>query len=118
MRPSASTRAIEPPPAPISTISMTGMRTGSPLPFLKRDWRSISKVRPLSGSPSSIRQILAVVPPMSKESTRVSPRSSAMRPARMAPPAGPDSTSRTGMATAVARLARLPPEVIRWIGWR
>jgi hypothetical protein len=32
MRFSRSTRAIEPPPAPISTISMTGMRSGSPLP--------------------------------------------------------------------------------------
>ena len=32
----ASTRAIEPPPAPISTISITGMRTGRPLPFMKR----------------------------------------------------------------------------------
>ena len=47
---------------------------------------------------------------------RRSPRSSAMRPARMAPPAGPDSTRRTGKRAAVSRLARLPPEVIRWIG--
>ena len=31
-RSSWSTRAIEPPPAPISTISITGMRTGRPLP--------------------------------------------------------------------------------------
>ncbi len=94
------------------------MRTGRPLPFLKRDCRSISNTRPFSGSPLSIRQILAVVPPMSKESTRLSPRSIATRPARIAPPAGPDSTSRTGMRTAVSRLARLPPEVIRWIGCR
>ena len=36
MRFMRSTRAIEPPPAPISTISMTGMRSGRPLPFLKR----------------------------------------------------------------------------------
>jgi hypothetical protein len=33
MRPSASVRAIEPPPAPISTMSITGMRTGMPLPL-------------------------------------------------------------------------------------
>ena len=33
-RPSLSTRAIEPPPAPISTISITGMRTGMPEPFM------------------------------------------------------------------------------------
>jgi hypothetical protein len=36
MRRSLSTCAIEPPPAPISTISITGMRSGRPLPFLKR----------------------------------------------------------------------------------
>ena len=97
---------------------MMGMRTGVPLPFLKRDWRSTSKARAFSGSPSSIRQILAVVPPMSKDRMRRSPRSSAMRPARMAPPAGPDSTRRTGKRAAVSRLARLPPEVIRWMGSR
>ena len=36
MRCMRSTRAIEPPPAPISTISITGTRTGSPLPFTFR----------------------------------------------------------------------------------
>ncbi len=34
-RRSASTRAIEPPPVPISIISITGTLIGSPLPFLK-----------------------------------------------------------------------------------
>ena len=33
MRFMSSTPATEPPPAPISTISTTGTRTGSPLPF-------------------------------------------------------------------------------------
>ena len=28
--------AIEPPPAPISTISITGIEIGMPLPFLNR----------------------------------------------------------------------------------
>jgi hypothetical protein len=32
----ASTWASEPPPAPISTMSMTGMLMGIPEPFLKR----------------------------------------------------------------------------------
>jgi hypothetical protein len=36
MRAIASTRAIEPPPAPISIISITGMRTGRPLPLTSR----------------------------------------------------------------------------------
>ena len=35
-RPKSSTSAMEPPPAPISTISITGTRTGRPLPFWKR----------------------------------------------------------------------------------
>ena len=34
--PSESTRAMLPPPAPISIISMTGMRTGKPLPLRNR----------------------------------------------------------------------------------
>ena len=45
MRFRASTCAIEPPPAPISTISITGMRTGRPRPFMKRAARSTSKAR-------------------------------------------------------------------------
>ena len=49
MRLSESTRAMEPPPAPISTISITGMRTGMPEPFRNRAARSTSKVRPLNG---------------------------------------------------------------------
>ena len=48
MRPSESTRAIEPPPAPISTISITGMRSGRPLPFEKAvDARHFERARGL-----------------------------------------------------------------------
>ena len=65
MRPSRSTAATDPPPAPISIMSMTGMDTVMPLPFLKRVVRATSKVRAVRGAPSVIRQILAVVPPMS-----------------------------------------------------
>ena len=43
-------------------------------------------------------QILAVVPPMSKERMWSMPKRSAIQADRMAPPAGPDSTSRTGKA--------------------
>jgi hypothetical protein len=35
-KPSESIRAMLPPPAPISIMSMTGMRTGKPLPLRKR----------------------------------------------------------------------------------
>ena len=42
--PSESMLAIEPPPAPISIISMTGIEMGMPLPFLNRVVRATSKV--------------------------------------------------------------------------
>ena len=38
-------RAMLPPPAPISIMSIEGMATGMPLPSLKRQRRSTSKVR-------------------------------------------------------------------------
>ena len=65
IRPMASTQAIDPPPAPISIISITGMEIGMPEPFAKRVVRATSKDRAVLGAKSSIRQILAVVPPMS-----------------------------------------------------
>ena len=70
MRRSESTRAIEPPPAPISTMSITGMRTGMPLPLAKRYARATSKWRDCCGVKSSISVIFAVVPPMSNDSAR------------------------------------------------
>ena len=95
-------RAIEPPPAPISTISITGMRSGRPLPLTKRAWRSTSKLRAVSGRKSSIRQILAVVPPMSNDSTRSSPHSAAIRPPGSRRRPGPDSIRRIGSRIACA----------------
>ena len=44
-RPNLSTSAIDPPPAPISIISITGMRTGIPLPLMNLAAREISNVR-------------------------------------------------------------------------
>ena len=66
MHPSLSIEAMEPPPAPISTISTTGVETVIPEPFLKRYERAVSKVLADFGIPLSIIQILAVVPPISK----------------------------------------------------
>jgi hypothetical protein len=111
-----STLTSDPPPAPISIISITGMRTGIPEPFRNRSARAISKRRAVWGRASSIRQSLAVVPPMSKESTASSPRSRASFAARIAPPAGPDSTSRMGMRAAVSMVVMPPPAVITRIG--
>ena len=45
MRPNRSTAAMEPPPAPISTISITGMWSGRPLPLRKRWAWVTSKAR-------------------------------------------------------------------------
>ena len=107
---------MEPPPAPISIISSTGMRTGRPLPLMKRSARPTSNAREVRGSPSSMRQTFAVVPPMSNDSTSAQPRERATRAARTAPPPGPDSTSRMGNASAVSRVVMPPPEVIRYSG--
>ena len=104
-----SSRAMEPPPAPISISSMTGTRMGSPEPRLKRSARATSNSRASSGSPPSMTQALAVVPPMSNDSSRPSPASRAARAAASAPAAGPDSTRRTGTRLAVAGVA-MPPE--------
>ena len=40
----SSSRAIEPPPAPISISSSVEMRTGRPLPSMKRRSRATSKL--------------------------------------------------------------------------
>ena len=103
-----STWAMEPPPAPISISSTTGTSSGSPLPRLKRHTRATSNSRVIWGSPSSMRQILAVVPPMSKASTRAAPVARAWWAAAAAPPAGPDSTSRIGTSHAVS-MVHVPP---------
>ena len=114
--PRPSTAPIEPPPAPISIISMTGMEMGMPEPLVNRWVRATSKVLAVRGVWSSIRQILAVVPPMSYETTRSRPCRAAMSAAKMAPPAGPDSMSRTGYRAAASTTMRPPPEWMRYTG--
>src|SRR3974377_1913053 len=59
-----------------------------------------AKGRRVCGFSSSIRQILAVVPPMSYDNTFPSRHCRAISPAKIAPPAGPDSTSRPGKRLA------------------
>ena len=100
---------MEPPPAPISIISMTGTRIGSPEPFLNRSARATSNSRATSGWPPSMMQALAVVPPMSKESRRSALIWRAACAAARAPAAGPDSTRRIGTRLAVSGVA-MPPE--------
>ncbi len=49
---------------------------------------------------------------MSKDTTRSKPQRRAKSAAKIAPPAGPDSTSRMGKRMAVSSVAKPPPESI------
>ena len=101
---------MEPPPAPISIMSIEGTSKGIPLPSRKRYMRLTSKLPVTSGFLSSIRQALAVVPPMSNDISRSSPSSSANQLAASAPAAGPLSIMRTGLLPATAAPIT-PPEL-------
>ena len=92
---------------------MTGILIGIPLPFRNLYSRATSKVLEVCGSPSSIRHTLAVVPPMSYESTRDNPNCFAIKLLNIAPPAGPDSTRRTGNRMAVSSVVMPPPDNIK-----
>ena len=93
--------AMEPPPAPISISSTAGTLIGRPEPFLNLTG-STSKTGAIAGSPPSMAPSFAVVPPMSKLSTRSAPMSRPIRPASSTPAAGPLSTMRTGYSPASA----------------
>src|SRR4029453_19399524 len=97
---------------------MTAPRTGSPEPFLKRSARATSNSRPISGAPSSMTHALAVVPPMSNESSLRSPRSRAAWAAAKAPAAGPDSTRRIGRGRATGGQGDPPGhfDEVAWAG--
>src|SRR3954464_3360922 len=100
--------AIEPPPAPISIMSMTGALIGRPEPRLKRCTRAASIVDATSMFPFSIRQAFAVVPPMSNEMTLFWPANWPNKAVARPPPAGPDSSSRIGNLRAAAGGSRRP----------
>ena len=78
--------------------------------------RATSKLRLAWGAKLSIRQTLAVVPPMSKESTFDRPFCLATKAEKIAPPAGPLSTRRMGNFAAVSMEVRPPPESIMKTG--
>src|SRR6266513_1077068 len=77
-------------------MSTTGAFTGRPDPRLNRCTRAASIIGAISGRPSLTRQILAVVPPMSKATRSFRPSRSPKKAVTSAPPAGPDSRSRIG----------------------
>ena len=74
------------------------------------------EARAVCGLQSSIRQIFAVVPPMSNDSTLSRPHCRAMVAEKIAPPAGPLSTRRIGKRQAVSIVVRPPPDIIRNTG--
>ena len=78
--------------------------------------RATSKARAVCGLALSIKQIFAVVPPMSNDTTWSSLFWRAMQAAKIAPPAGPDSTRRTGKRMAVSVAVMPPLDVISSIG--
>ena len=100
-----------PPPALTSARSMTGTRIGCPVPWSQR--RALP-LPPTSYSdvvlirPRSIRLALAVVPPMSNESTWSRPSRRPTSAAAMTPAAGPDSTAIAGMRRPSATV-KTPP---------
>ncbi len=60
--------------------------------------------------------IFAVVPPISNDITLFKFISSAIEVAKIAPPAGPDSTNLTGLLHALDMFVKVPPDVIKRSG--
>ena len=106
------------PPAPISSRSIIGTPTGSPLPLFIRRSRATSGVMLMRGRWDWITHDLAVVPPMSKDTTLPASTCWPIRPATRAPAAGPDSISWIGNAVAVSTVIVPPLDVIRCRGQR
>src|SRR2546426_12472427 len=99
--PLGSNLAMEPPPAPISTMSTTGTFTG--YPGKVRVWNSLYSVVTF-GVLASTREHFAVVPPMSREITLGSPTSRPTAAAPITPATGPDSMSWIGRRLARAKV--------------
>ena len=94
-------------------MSITGALIGRPEPFLKRCTRAASIIGAISARPFSIRQALAVVPPMSNEITSAWPAASPKNAVARPPPAGPLSSMRIGKSRAVSGDSRPPAECMK-----
>src|SRR3990167_1641330 len=95
--PPRSNQAMDPPPAPTLWMSSMGTATGTPptLPSFV-----------VASSPLSSRATSVEVPPISKLMTRWRPASRARARAPTIPPAGPESSVRTGCAAATRAALR------------
>src|SRR5258708_9038342 len=100
--PALSIQAMEPPPAPISTISAVGTRIGYPA---KSRLASILYSVVILGVSFSTRDVFAVVPPTSNEITLGSPTIRPIAAAPITPATGPDSTSRIGLRLPALNVA-------------
>ena len=91
---------MDPPPAPMALMSITGRRIGTV---------SSRACRVRIGFPSRIRLMSVEVPPISIVTMSRMPASPATWALPTTPPAGPDSTVWTGFSRAESRVIR-PPE--------
>src|SRR5438128_2385246 len=107
--PIGSSQAIEPPPAPISTMSTTGTLTG--YPALLESCSIRYSVVTLISAPS-MRDVLAVVPPMSRVIKLRSPISRPIAKEPTTPPTGPDSIMWIGCSLANPKEAMPPLDFI------
>jgi hypothetical protein len=98
--PLRSTKAIDPPPAPIVVISIIGVRTTRP--------KSIAVCAASAVCPSAISETSKLVPPTSPVTTFGNPADVAMCAAAITPAAGPDSAVRTGRAFAISTVITPP----------
>ncbi len=104
--PPPSTRAMEPPPAPMVAISSIGRRTTIP--------KSSAASAASCISPPVTSDTSKDVPPRSPVITSGKPAAEAMRAAAMTPAAGPDSAVRIGAARAPATDIRPPLLCTMW----
>ncbi len=101
--PPGSSRATDPPPAPMVRIASDGRRTGSP---------ATRRVPVGAGTPPCTRHTSVLVPPMSNATASPKPHARATAAAARTPPAGPERSRRAGCAAASDNGTRPPADVI------
>ena len=92
---------MEPPPAPIASMSIIGTSTGS-------DATSVSRGFLMRSSPFWITEMSADVPPMSMVMTLPVSQAWPVQRPPMTPPAGPDRSKPTGRADEFSTV-EMPP---------
>jgi len=104
-KPPADSHAIDPPPAPIVSTSITGRIRG---------WPSSIASRAINGLPSMHSETSKLVPPMSIAMALEDPARRARLAAAMAPPTGPERSVLTGCSRALAAVVMPPFDCMMW----